>query len=73
MAGCDYVSSIRGIGIKKAINLIQKQNDIIKVIENLNEDKLFAERVPKDYQEKVINAINIFKYATVFNPLEKKL
>lgn len=28
LAGCDYLSSIRGIGIKKAIKMVDNESDI---------------------------------------------
>ena len=33
MSGCDYIESIRGIGLKKAIDYFDKYSDIESVIE----------------------------------------
>lgn len=39
MSGCDYVPSVRGIGIVKAINLINKYDDIGRVISKMKLNK----------------------------------
>lgn len=69
LAGCDYVNSIKGIGIKKAIKLVQNESDFLKLLQNLRNDKLYADKIATDYEDKTINAINIFKYALTFNPI----
>ena len=37
--GCDYCDTIKGIGPKRAIELIQKHNNIETIIENLDTKK----------------------------------
>ena len=35
MAGCDYLPSIKGIGLKKAIRFVEDGKDIYKIVEKL--------------------------------------
>lgn len=37
--GCDYTDSIRGIGPKKAIDLIQKHKSIEEILKVIDKDK----------------------------------
>lgn len=37
--GCDYTDSIRGIGPKKAIDLIQKHKNIEEILKIIDKDK----------------------------------
>ncbi|XP_050510314.1 flap endonuclease 1 isoform X2 [Diabrotica virgifera virgifera] len=39
LLGCDYTDSIRGIGPKRAIELIQKHKSIESIIQNIDKDK----------------------------------
>lgn len=39
LLGCDYCDSIRGIGPKRAIELIQKHRSIEKILENIDTKK----------------------------------
>ncbi|CAG9838327.1 unnamed protein product [Diabrotica balteata] len=39
LLGCDYTDSIRGIGPKRAIELIQKHKSIENIIQNIDKDK----------------------------------
>ena len=49
LAGCDYVASVRGISIKKAIKMMNNQPDIMQVLVRLRNDKVLGERVPPYY------------------------
>ncbi len=46
MLGCDYCDSIRGIGPKRAIELIKEYRSIPKVLENIDTQKY---TVPEDW------------------------
>ena len=63
MLGCDYCDTIRGIGAKRAKDLIDKHRCIEKVLENLDTKKY---TVPEDwpYQE----ARRLFKEPEVTDP-----
>jgi flap endonuclease-1 len=50
LLGCDYCDSIRGIGPKRALELIRKHGNIEGVVENLDTDK-YAVPENFNYQE----------------------
>lgn len=39
MLGCDYTTSIRGVGPKRAIELIKNHKSLEKIVENLDKKK----------------------------------
>lgn len=49
MLGCDYTQSIKGVGPKRAIELIQKHKSLEKILENLDTKKF---PVPEDWNYK---------------------
>ena len=49
MAGSDYNSSVKGIGIKRAIKLLAKQATMNNVINHLKTKKNYTNKVPEDY------------------------
>lgn len=42
LAGCDYLSSVKGIGIKKAIKMVDNEPDISELLRKLAGDKVFG-------------------------------
>uniref|UniRef100_U5EXV5 Flap endonuclease 1 n=1 Tax=Corethrella appendiculata TaxID=1370023 RepID=U5EXV5_9DIPT len=65
LLGCDYCDSIRGIGPKKAIELINKYRSIEEIIENIDTKKYI---VPEDWNYE--QARQLFKEPEVCNPDE---
>lgn len=49
MLGCDYTNSIKGVGPKRAIELIKNHRSLEKIIENLDIKKF---PVPEDWNYK---------------------
>lgn len=62
MSGCDYVPSVRGVGIKKAINLLNKYENLSRTIHKMRKNKLFADKVPKEYERVIQSTRLIFQY-----------
>lgn len=56
LLGCDYCESIKGIGPKKAISLIQQYSNIETILENIDQTKY---KVPEDWPYK--KARELFK------------
>lgn len=65
LLGCDYCDSIKGIGPKKAIELIVKHRSIEKILENIDKKKFI---VPEDWNYE--QARRLFKEPDVANPDE---
>ena len=49
MLGCDYTTSIKGVGPKRAIELIKNHKSLEKILENLDTKKY---SVPEDWNYK---------------------
>ncbi|XP_006868645.1 PREDICTED: exonuclease 1 [Chrysochloris asiatica] len=75
LSGCDYLSSLRGIGLAKACKLLRLANnpDIIKVIKKIGHYLKMNITVPEDYIKGFIRANNTFLYQLVFDPIRRKL
>lgn len=73
LAGSDYNSSIKGIGIKKAIKHLSEHKTMNGVIEHLRKKQTFCERIPENYESVVLDSKLIFSFATIYNPLQECL
>lgn len=75
LSGCDYLSSLRGIGLAKACKVLRLANnpDIVKVIKKIGHYLKMNITVPEDYIEGFIRANNTFLYQLVFDPIRRKL
>ncbi|EGR28613.1 hypothetical protein IMG5_171750 [Ichthyophthirius multifiliis] len=71
MAGSDYIPSIHGIGIKKAIDLFYRLNNFQSVMRKLRVELKFD--IPQKYEEMVQKVSLIFKHQLVFDFQEKIL
>ncbi|XP_021571103.1 exonuclease 1 isoform X2 [Carlito syrichta] len=75
LSGCDYLSSLRGIGLAKACKVLRLANnpDIVKVIKKIGHYLKMNITVPEDYIKGFIRANNTFLYQLVFDPMKRKL
>ncbi|KAM9297083.1 exonuclease 1 [Morus bassanus] len=75
LSGCDYLSSIHGIGLAKACKLLKLANnpDIIKVIKKMGQYLKMNITVPEEYIHGFTRANNTFLYQLVFDPVSRKL
>ncbi|XP_045148774.1 exonuclease 1 isoform X2 [Echinops telfairi] len=75
LSGCDYLSSLRGIGLAKACKLLRLANnpDIVKVIKKIGHYLKMNIKVPDDYIKGFIQANNTFLYQLVFDPIKRRL
>ncbi len=67
--GCDYLPSIRGIGLKKAHNLIKQTSDVREIVRILSTKGKCD--VPPSYVKDFERAFLTFKFQTVYD-LKKK-
>ena len=65
LSGCDYLPNLKGIGIKKAKQIIDSKDDFLSVVEVLD-------IAPPDYRQKFNEAKIIFLHQTVIDPVSKK-
>lgn len=76
LSGCDYVQSLPGIGLKKALKFLKltANPDIYQVITKLPAYLNMRQIVVSDeYREEFMVALATFKHQIVYNPLERKL
>ncbi|KAM5300946.1 exonuclease 1 isoform 2-T2 [Glossophaga mutica] len=75
LSGCDYLASLRGIGLAKACRVLRLANnpDIVKVIKKIGYYLKMNIIVPEDYIKGFIRANNTFLYQLVFDPIRRKL
>ncbi|XP_066092473.1 exonuclease 1 isoform X2 [Saccopteryx bilineata] len=75
LSGCDYLASLRGIGLAKACRVLRIANnpDIEKVIKKIGHYLKMNITVSEDYIKGFIRANNTFLYQLVFDPVKRKL
>ena len=49
LSGCDYLPSIRGVGLKKAYKLLKLHDDVFSVLEAMRTDKKKKWPIPDGY------------------------
>ena len=72
MAGCEYMESIQRVGLKVVCKLFKKTGSIEGVITDLQNNKIFKDRVPDGYLEQIEKTATIFLFQTVYDPIKKK-
>lgn len=73
LSGCDYLPSIKGIGIKKAVDFLDRCGKLEAVVMRLKFEKTFMGRIPEFYAETALKISLVFKYQTVYDPIRKTL
>uniref|UniRef100_A0A8C4QZW6 Exonuclease 1 n=1 Tax=Eptatretus burgeri TaxID=7764 RepID=A0A8C4QZW6_EPTBU len=75
LAGCDYLPSIHGIGLRKASKLLQLSTnpDITKVIRKMGHYLKMNVTVPDEYLKGFQQAENTFRHQLIFDPLSLRL
>ncbi|KAL3691184.1 hypothetical protein R1sor_004835 [Riccia sorocarpa] len=71
MAGCDFLSSIPGIGVKRAHGLLEKYRNISRVLSKLKLER--PTTFPENYMADFFQAKAIFSYARVYDRAKRKL
>ena len=74
LSGCDYLESIKGIGFKKAIKLVEdagKENTFMEAMTALREEGKV--KIPSKYEKKFKKAFLTFKFQRVFCPKRQKI
>ena len=66
-SGCDYLSSIKGIGIKKAFVDVKRNKDISTTIRYFQTHRKLD--VPVDYETPVNRSLHCFESKIVIDPL----
>ena len=73
LAGCDYLPSVKGMGLKTAVKFFERFVKIDSVMKRLPYEKQFMGKVPDTYEKIFMNVSMIFKHQLVFDIVQKKL
>lgn len=76
LSGCDYIQSLPGIGLKKALKFLKLTGnpDIYQVLTKLPSYLNMRQIIVTDeYRDEFMVALATFKHQIVYNPLERKL
>ncbi|KAK9115943.1 hypothetical protein Sjap_014890 [Stephania japonica] len=65
LAGCDFLPSIAGIGIKRAYSLVSKYRNLDRVLSVLKFEK--GNQMPEDYVKSFKEAVAVFHHARIFD------
>jgi len=63
--GCDYLPSIKGIGLKKAYTLVKQSSEIKEIIKQLKATGKYE--IPETYEADFTKAFLTFRFQTVYN------
>lgn len=76
LSGCDYLDSLPGIGLKKALKFIltTEEDDMKKALKKIPQYlKMKQLDVSDEYIDKFLKAEATFKYMYIYNPLERRM
>ena len=73
VVGIDFLDNIKGLGIKKMYNILNKHRDVDTAFKALRSDAKTREIIPDGYEEKWRQARLIFKHALVYDIFDKSL
>lgn len=74
LSGCDYLDSIKGIGFKKAVKLVDdagKENTFMEAMTALRDEGKVS--IPSKYEKKFRKAFLTFKFQRIFCPKRQKM
>ena len=74
ISGCDYLDSIKGVGFKKAVKMVEdagKEDTFLEVMTIIRSDKKLT--VPSKYDKHFMRAFLTFKFQRVFCPQRKTM
>jgi exonuclease-1 len=73
LSGCDFLDNIRGLGIKKMYNILNKHRDVNAVFAELRTNDKVKGLIAEGYETEWRKARMIFKHALVWDPHDGRL
>ena len=73
MAGCEYLPNIERVGLKVALKHFAKHGSFDAVMGFLRANKATKDKVPKDYEARARQVVELFTYQTVFDSRTESL
>ncbi|PNY10591.1 exonuclease 1-like protein [Trifolium pratense] len=71
LAGCDFLSSVPGIGVARAHALVSKYQNIDRILSVLKFEK--GDQMPEDYAKSFNDALAVFQHARIYDINTKEL
>ncbi|XP_074572197.1 exonuclease 1 [Curcuma longa] len=71
LAGCDFLPSIPGIGVKRAYSLVAKYKNLDRVLSVLKLEKRY--KMPENYCDSFRKAVAVFQHARVYDAVTRTL
>ncbi|XP_068638272.1 exonuclease 1-like [Aristolochia californica] len=71
LAGCDFLASIPGIGIKRAYALVSKYRNLDRVLSVIKYEK--GQQVPENYAKSFREAVAVFHHAKIYDAENKAI
>ncbi|XP_061343645.1 exonuclease 1 [Gastrolobium bilobum] len=71
LAGCDFLSSVPGIGIVRAHALVSKYRNLDRILSVLKFEK--GDQMPEDYANSFKEAVAVFQHARIYDADAKEL
>lgn len=66
LAGCDFLPSVKGVGVHKAHKLVKRYRMLSRAVTLLKDDRKLA--VPREYGADAARAVRCFQHALVLDP-----
>jgi exonuclease-1 len=76
LSGCDYLPSIKGLGIKRAMEIFSKKNNLIDSISDMRKSYIYKagfDEIVYDYLDEAKKSVSMFYRQTVYDPISKEL
>ena len=71
LSGCDYLSSVAGLGLRSAYRLVHRHKTATKAIRAMRFEA--KHKVPADYEARFLEALKTFRHQRVFDPVARVL
>lgn len=66
LSGCDFLPSIKGVGVHRAHKLMKRYRMLSRAVTLLKDDRKLS--VPRTYAASAATALRCFQHALVFDP-----
>ncbi|KAM3577364.1 hypothetical protein VYU27_000794 [Nannochloropsis oceanica] len=71
LSGCDYLSSVAGLGLRSACRLVHRHKTATKAIRAMRFEA--KHKIPADYEARFLEALKTFRHQRVFDPVARVL
>lgn len=76
LSGCDYLPSLKGLGVKRAIEMFSNNSNIIEIIKEMKKNTIYSQgfkEIVYDYLEEAKKSVAMFFNQSVYDPIQKQI